>query len=375
MMFKFRGGHFLALYRHFHCFNKTILVINYQGLGDLILTYGSIALLKQSAKFKDYKIVLVTRHDFANLIKYTDVFVDEIFVFDACKFLDNSKYNKKILRRLKKYNAEVIIDASQPSSPFSKTLIPKKWIDCIAVNVISKYFYSPVYRDIPYKNMVTNFVAPCKDNDFLSYLFHRHFEQICNEKFDFGKPKLKQILDFRKRYVLIAPFSGAENRIWNLKYWAEIIDYVIQKYKYDVIITGGLPADFKNVEILYSYLINKSKCYNCVGKIELNFMTSLFSVADLLIAAESGTVHIANNAENVTVPIICLSPGNAYKLYYPYKWGNVSYIYPQKVYDMIAKGYENELLMAAPNNINEITVESVKSEIDKVLSVALLENL
>ena len=42
---------------------------------------------------------------------------------------------------------------------------------------------------------------------------------------------------------------------------------------------------------------------------------------------------------------------------------------------MIANGYENELLIGAPNNINEITVETVKSEIDKVLSVALLKNL
>ena len=50
--------------------------------------------------------------------------------------------------------------------------------------------------------MVTNFVAPCKDNDFLSYLFHRHFEQICDEKFDFCKPKLKQILAFEKGVYL-----------------------------------------------------------------------------------------------------------------------------------------------------------------------------
>lgn len=373
MIFKISGGgaYFLALYRRFHRFSNTILIIDYQGLGDLILTYSNIKLLKLSKKYRDYKVVLVTRHDFANLIKYTDISVDEIFVFDAGKFLDNRKYNRKILRRLRKYNAEVIIDASQPSCPFSETLTPAPWVECIAKNIISKTFYSPVYKNVSYGNFVTNFIAPCDDNKFLTYLFHYYFEQICEEKIEICLPELKQILDLRKRYVLIAPFSGNEQRIWNLKSWANIIDYVIRKYNYDVIVTGGLPSDFKNVEKLYSYLINKNKCHNCVGKIELNFMTSLFSVADLLIAAESGTVHIANNAENVNLPVICLSPGNAYKLFHPYEWGQVSYIYPDRVNELISAGLEQELAAATPCSVNEISVEAVKIKIDKLLSVAL----
>lgn len=314
---------------------------------------------------------MVTRHDFANLIKYTDIPVDEIFVFDVCKFLDNCKYNRKILHRLRKYNAEVIIDASRPSCLLSEMRLPDVWIECIAKNVISKSFYSPIYKKVTYEKFITKFVPPCYDNKFVAYLFHHYFEEICDEKFDFCRPKLKQILDFGKRYILIAPFSGSEERIWNLKSWAEIIDYVIQKYDYDVIITGGLPSDFKNVEKLYSYLVNKAKCHNCVGKIELNFMTSLFSVVDLLIAAESGTVHIANNAENVNVPIICLSPGFAYKLCHPYEWGQVSYIYPDKIYEMISAGLERELLGATPCSVDEISVETVKTKIDEQLSVAL----
>lgn len=197
MIFKNSGGgaYFLALYRRFHRFSNTILIIDYQGLGDLILTYSNIKLLKLSKKYRDYKVVLVTRHDFANLIKYTDISVDEIFVFDASKFLDNRKYNRKILRRLRKYNAEVIIDASQPSCPFSETLTPAPWVECIAKNIISKTFYSPVYKNVSYGNFVTNFIAPCDDNKFLTYLFHYYFEHICEEKIEICLPELKQIID------------------------------------------------------------------------------------------------------------------------------------------------------------------------------------
>ena len=95
---------------------------------------------------------------------------------------------------------------------------------------------------------------------------------------------------------------------WGLKRWprenfVELITKLIDEYKqkYIKVIISGAPKDIVLVESIVNQL--KEKPVVLTGKTTLQQLVSLMSLAELLISADSGPLHIANSVGTDTIAI------------------------------------------------------------------------
>lgn len=168
--------------------------------------------------------------------------------------------------------------------------------------------------------------------------------------------------DINSDYVVISPFSKGKYRIYSADNYVKIIDFITDKYNMPVIIIGG------NHEICRAQYI-KDLCkkqdlvYNMAGK-PLSESILYIRRARLLVANETGTVHIA---QNYNVKTVCISNGSYMGTFQPYpkEESYVFYVYPDNIFEYIrehnAEGHSIEY------DINKIEADKVNSVIEKVL--------
>lgn len=91
--------------------------------------------------------------------------------------------------------------------------------------------------------------------------------------------------DKQKPLVIIAPATTWKNKHWNKDNWKSIVDSIYDKC--NLVFTGG-PNDNE----LINY-ISSGRFLNLAGKTDIIELMELFSRADLVIAPDSGSAHLA----------------------------------------------------------------------------------
>ncbi len=97
--------------------------------------------------------------------------------------------------------------------------------------------------------------------------------------------ELLKNIDSSKPIAVIAPATTWENKHWNKDNWRKVIDSISDRM--NIIFTGG-PNDNKLIEY-----ISCGEYMNLAGKTDILELIELFSRADLVIAPDSGSAHLA----------------------------------------------------------------------------------
>lgn len=174
-----------------------------------------------------------------------------------------------------------------------------------------------------------------------------------------------------KPTVIINPCSSARKnnwRNWPESYYAEIIDYLIDKKTVQVILSGG-PA---NEEILFServIALCQHKPLNLVGKTSLMQLLALLEQAQCLIAPDTGPAHMGTVAG---IPVIGLFASSNPQRSGPYSsLANCVNAYPQA----LEKYNKNSLASARwgerirhADVMKLIPVNAVLNQINKILT-------
>ncbi len=93
--------------------------------------------------------------------------------------------------------------------------------------------------------------------------------------------------------VVISPCSSHPQRNWRPQLYAEVADHVCARYGAQVVLSGGpSPAEAHMASAIESAM--QAACTNLVGRDTLEQSKALLRRADLLIAPDSGPVHIAS---------------------------------------------------------------------------------
>lgn len=101
-----------------------------------------------------------------------------------------------------------------------------------------------------------------------------------------------------KDYIIVHPGFGSvvgekyPSRLWPLERYSSVIDYLIEKYKVNVILTGSSEEKIISEKII-SMVKNKEKLIDCCGKFTLREFIALIDSAKLVIESSTGVVHIA----------------------------------------------------------------------------------
>jgi len=99
-----------------------------------------------------------------------------------------------------------------------------------------------------------------------------------------------------EKYIAINPCTSARANNWrnlSVDTYASIIDYVSEHFDLQTVLTGG-PSE---TEINYAQAITaqaKSKVINLVGKSSLKELLAILNQAEIVIAPDTGPLHMAN---------------------------------------------------------------------------------
>lgn len=105
-----------------------------------------------------------------------------------------------------------------------------------------------------------------------------------------------------KPLLVISACSSHALRNWRAEAYAQVADYAIERYGFQVILSGGPAA----IEVEVAQMIQahmKMQALNLVGKDTLEELLGLLQAADVVISPDSGPAHLANA---LAVPVIGL---------------------------------------------------------------------
>lgn len=209
----------------------------------------------------------------------------------------------------------------------------------------------------------------------LMFEFNRNkefFENLLQMRLDIKKPHIflkPRLLNFDLPHKYAVLFIGGSSnfRKWNIEGFAQIGKYLKEKYAYEITLCGDL-SDSANSLKFNEYF--NGEYIDLVGKTSLVDLLHIIDNANLMVSNDTSAPHFASALEMNN--IFTIYNGNHYGRFIPYPKEvseNYYVIYHPEIekdldnYEKISNnyGYRSSL------DINEISVESIKSKIDEAL--------
>jgi len=313
---------------------NNILVIRLDHIGDVITTIPSLKALRKS--FPHAKISIIVRSLTKDLLTGCP-YVDEILVYDAPWF-----YGKKdtifkglsVVKELRKRKFDLAIDFKADMRNILLSYLSGAK-NRLAYNVkgggfllthTADYNYSLVHNIYRTANVLRKINIESKDYR-LELWIPKNVKR---------KVKLPE-----KKFVIIHPGSGGHDKLWSDEKFAKVADYIIHKYKTEVVITGS-PSEtcFANrIENLMRF-----KPLNLAGKTSLLELAEIIKRAKIFISPDSGPMHMAIAVKTPTISLFGTSLSEV--------WGY--------------KSKDNILIERKGKDLSGISVEEVIKAVDKL---------
>jgi len=334
---------------------KVILVIKTDGLGDYIIFRNFLNKLK---KVKKEKIVLISNELWKDIsLNFDKNVVDEFLFVNRNSFVKDWDYRQNLLKKLDKYDiSEVIYPTFSRQFEIdyfiSKINSPKKIAfkgDCSNILKVQKNISDKYYTRLIKINSPHEFD---KDKEF--------FEKYLGIKIRFYKPFLdvEENEEYKKqKYFVISPgtSSNIKWKVWDKHKFAKIIDYLIIKYQYEIIMIGS-KAERVFIDEIISLCDNTDFIENKAG-IGLKEVVDIINSSNGFVSNDTGTAHICVALDK---KLFLISNGTHYKRFHPYKnYDKAEYVYP-KEFNKSKLTKRGRCFM----NINKILFEDLKEKIN-----------
>ena len=118
-----------------------------------------------------------------------------------------------------------------------------------------------------------------------------------------------------EHYAVLAPGSADKKRIWDTNDFVSSIKQIQQDYPLQWIVDGNA-GDYERCNYIVERLsVSGISALNTAGKTTLRDVSLLIEGSVLVLANESGPIHIA---AAVGTPTVCILSGGFYGRFYPY---------------------------------------------------------
>lgn len=131
------------------------------------------------------------------------------------------------------------------------------------------------------------------------YLFFSKQAEVVIEKF-FAKNNIEPEKDL---IAGISPSAGNKIKKWPEKKFAEVADYLYEKYKAKLIIIGDW-NDKSEIRHMVDYLNPKTKIFNTLEMFNVDELKALISKMSLFISVDTGPIYIAEAFDVATIDIV-----------------------------------------------------------------------
>lgn len=376
-----------ALWRNFinHFSKKAIdekkLAIVFNGIfGDAIILMSAIQGYIDLYVAKGWDVLLLCR---PSIKSFWDEVVDfptgiRVETIDYKKFMNSFSYYRSIVLKYdNSFNLLLVPGSSTSSELFTASVNAKRKVGLLSSFKMEKPLYMALLKKIAYDETV----IPQKE--LMMIQRHRLFLQYLGmNEFKGRLPKIRhQSKIIQGNYCVICPGSSARAKRWSPKRFAQIADYIIEKYDWDVHVCGGIDEN-DDFLAMNQYSENSDRIISHIGKTSFSEWSAIVEFAQIVLGNDSATMHLAAAHR---VPSVCIAGVyNKYK-FFPYcvdelDEGDIipgtvledmpcAHCVPQGHY----YGYKNTECqkMVLSNNsalcVDRVSVESVKSKIDNIL--------
>lgn len=314
-------------------FDKEILIIRTDDIGDYILFRNTIELIKKS--YPNYKITLVGHKLWKDLGENWDIdFVDEFIWLDKSGFRKNEEYCNEFLKKLSSKIPEILIAPSYSRNPFIDDVIARlipaqqKWAWQRSNTENKKWLRK--YVDVAYTNVLS---IP---NGFHEFDLNKQFiENVCGQKMELQKPfidasKLPDIQNLPSQYVILFPGAAAKQKRWSTNNFAAVADSIYELRQVKVVVCGSKTEEYLFDEIK-RYATHPQNLINYTGKTDLLQLASVINNCQLIITNDTSAAHIAAALGKNTIALL---NGNSYGRFFPYPknlHNNITAIYPPQI--------------------------------------------
>jgi ADP-heptose:LPS heptosyltransferase len=346
---------------------NTLLILKTDAIGDYVLFRDFLADIRRSEKFKNYHITLCGNELWKDLsLEFDKDLVDDFIWIQPLK-LHEKAYRNGIIKTLYKRGFE---RAWYPC--YSRTAESDELMLCSgALHTVT---FAGDHRNINparKKNNDRRYHQLIEIKEPLEHDYFRYcdfFESCLGASLAVGKPKLLSKSQAGSGKVVICPGAGVEWRCWPVEHFHQLALYTRNNYgtSYSFHICGSaresaLASQMQAMQPAISYT---DHC----GKLSLAQFAKLLSEADLVIANDSGPLHLAAACGT---NVLGLSNGNNYGRFVPYPPDigmPVRVVFPAGLPALVASAEGRKRMQEhdSPLSIREITLQQAIDELDQM---------
>src|SRR6266480_347116 len=281
-----------------------ILLLQLKRIGDLILTTPAIAALRE--RFPEADVTMVVSSECADLLPAISG-VDRILM--ARRNLSDLAAFLAVAGR--KFDYCIDFTRNDRSAFLAFLSGARKRIVSYRVRDQSKSrarlytdFVNVRMRDLHTIDYNLSLLKPLGIADVSSSLCLQ-LPQSAHEKAE----ALRRNWNVRKPYIVLHPGSARQEKLWEARRWARVIERFGRENDLDLILTSG-PSKLEQAHI--ASIKNETKIIDLSGKTDLLTLAALIGEARLLVTVDSAPMHLA--ASTHTPQVLLFGPTN------PFHW-------------------------------------------------------
>lgn len=296
--------------------NKVVLIVFQQIFGDSVMIQNSLMEYpKIFPEKKGYQVKFLARPAVISFMKNTLQLPTEVKFesVDFKRFLEDYTYYRKIVGRYRGTADITIVPGSSLSAEiFSVAIGAKRKIGLVRNVDVKRPIPMAIFARLAY----TERVRLQKDEMMLQG--HRRLLNYLGDKEYRGKlPRLlpKDKIIEEERYCVMCPGSSKMEKCWPGERFAEIADYIFEKYRMNIHLCGGT-EEARFEKIILSQSKHPEHIVSHIGKTDFSEWSAIVQHADLVVGNDSATIHLAAASGRKAVCIVGLY--DKYQ-YFPYK--------------------------------------------------------
>jgi len=346
---------------------QNILIYKIGNIGDIVCAVPSFIAIRRA--YPEAKITLLTSPGQEGAIGAKELlmgvwYLDELRVYYA---EDIDSWRKKInfIRDLRKEHYDLFIQIPDDLADFQTLLRNLIFAKCLGVKAAFGFKIRTVQL---FKKTQVDYTTQKTEVESLLDLLKENGIPVKKIEFDFNiseeqKTKVKRLIDNIRTsdvpilIVAINPGGKRGANRWPAERFAEVVEYLQNKYNAKIIIVGG-PNDVELAEVIKKKL-KPANVLDCCGKMEVLETLESLKYCSFLFSNDTGTIHMA---AAIGLPVIGLyTIRNIFGRWFPYGKGH-KILYHR----FLECNYKKEECIK--KSIEMITVEKVKNICDEFIN-------
>jgi len=281
-----------------------ILVVRLDGIGDFVLFLDGARKLRDIFPPDRFRITLLGNQLWTPLARGQSCF-DDVWDLNPSRFVVNIRYRYQVLKRVRRAGFSVVLNPT-----FSRDLL---WADAVVhtcgceqrigfLGGLSKI--TSLARSLSagwYTRLITG-IEPATNELEKNQVF---VEALGNNVSEIAMPRLEVVepvpTDLPVCFYVLCPGAGDSLRRWAPENFAEIAQKIYSETGWPGVVCGG-----ENDSVLARELIAHAgvPLENYCGKLSLPRLASTLAASKLLVANETGAVHMAAAVGTPSVSVV-----------------------------------------------------------------------